>query len=93
MMHASFQSKSRGTKSGWHAFLPFNPTDAFHAMADDREPQKCYCGAEKCRGFIGGQKNMPVRKKKDRTVERRKVGLFEDEMVSTLLCFSVLRQE
>lgn len=51
-------------------------------MTNYREPQKCYCGTEKCRGFIGGQKNMPMRKKKDKTVERRKVGLFEDEMVS-----------
>ncbi|KAL8574531.1 hypothetical protein ACOMHN_057530 [Nucella lapillus] len=46
------------------------------------EPQKCYCGTEKCRGFIGGQKKLNLKKKKrERTWENRKVGLFEDEML------------
>nr|KAG5713638.1 hypothetical protein BaRGS_024686 [Batillaria attramentaria] len=42
------------------------------------EPQKCYCGSENCRGFIGSIKNQPVQNKK---VEKRTADLFEDDML------------
>lgn len=44
------------------------------------EPQKCYCGAEKCRGYIGSIKNQPAQKKKDKAVEKPE-KVFEDEML------------
>ena len=54
-------------------------------LFSSQEAQKCFCGTDKCRGFIGISKNTPqktVTKKK----EKKKTEIFSDIFVC--LCIS-----
>lgn len=62
-------------------------------MFSSKEAQKCFCGTEKCRGFLGGTKRIELRSDKrtptdqEEEAERKKKGLFEDrDTVSSMFC-------
>ncbi|XP_062602613.1 microtubule-associated protein futsch-like [Saccostrea cucullata] len=46
-----------------------------------KEAQKCYCGSENCRGFIGGSKTTPLRSTKKPEEDRKKKTEFEDDLL------------
>lgn len=59
-----------------------------------KQAQKCYCGAECCRGTIGGKKKTPVKSKKKAAASDKKKKEFEDESVSLFcLCWHLLSAE
>ena len=53
-------------------------------MIFSKEAQKCYCGTEICRGFLGGTKRIQLKSEKktaaeqEEESERKKKELFED---------------
>lgn len=46
-----------------------------------KEAQKCFCGSENCRGFIGGNKTTPLRSTRRHEEERKKKVDFEDDLL------------
>ncbi|KAL5005854.1 hypothetical protein ScPMuIL_017012 [Solemya velum] len=57
-------------------FFTKRPVKAFEELTFDyqferygKEAQKCYCGSENCRGFIGGTKTTPLKSKKKITAD------------------------
>ncbi|CAE1308229.1 SETD2 [Acanthosepion pharaonis] len=51
----------------------------FDYQFESKQAQKCYCGAECCRGTIGGKKKTPVKSKKKAAASDKKKKEFEDE--------------
>ena len=52
-----------------------------------KEAQKCYCGTEKCRGWLGGAKSTPLKSQgkqpsTPRKKEKKKQDIFDDVFVS-----------
>ena len=48
-----------------------------------KEAQKCFCGAENCRGTIGGSKMTPLKSKRKEAEKKKVTELFEDDAVWT----------
>ncbi|XP_064598536.1 LOW QUALITY PROTEIN: uncharacterized protein LOC135464899 [Liolophura sinensis] len=53
----------------------------YHFERYGKEAQKCYCGADSCRGFLGGTKSTPLKSKKKLAAEKKKRELFDDQML------------
>ena len=67
----------------------------FILLLNSKEAQKCYCGTEICRGFLGGTKRIQLQSNKksateleEEESERKKKELFEDrDTVSVFYLF------
>jgi hypothetical protein len=54
-------------------------------MLCSEEAQRCYCGAEKCRGVIGTTKKFsPLKDVTNKVSKREKRRVFDDILVSGL---------